>query len=102
MRYTILAGNQMSKIFSVTKDNDDIPVLMLSKPLSSEIVTQGGQFLYCLVDFRAISVLLRDNNMEATGEVYLVNKEGLFLSTSRFGAKILETKISMKKTIARR
>jgi len=92
-------GIKMSKIFSVTKDNDDIPVLMLSKPLSSGTVTQGGHFLYCLVDFSAISKLLKENNMEDTGEVYLVNEEGLFLSTSRFGAKPLETKISMKEQL---
>jgi len=92
-------GIKMPKIFSMTKNNNYIPVLMLSKPLSSGTVTKDRHFLYCLIDFRSISVLLRDNNMEATGEVYLVNEEGLFLSTSRFGAKILETKISMKKQL---
>ncbi|WP_428160441.1 sensor histidine kinase [Desulfobacter sp.] len=92
-------GMKMPKIFGMTKDNDYIPVLMLSTPLSSGTATKDRHFLYCLIDFRSISVLLRDNNMEATGEVYLVNKEGLFLSTSRFGAKTLETKIPMEKQL---
>jgi signal transduction histidine kinase len=92
-------GIKMSKLFNITKNDNYIPVLMLSKPLSSGTATKDRYFLYCLVDFTAISVLLRDNNMEATGEVYLVNNEGLFLSASRFGAKTLETKISLKKQL---
>ena len=90
-------GTEISNIFSITKGNEQLPVLMISKPLSSDTVTGDAHFFYCLVDFRAISVLLKENNMEDTGEVYLVDRQGWFLSASRFGARILETRIAMEK-----
>jgi signal transduction histidine kinase len=89
-------GTKIQNIFSITKDNDQIPVLMISKPLPSDTATGEAHFFYGLVDFTAISVLLKENNMEDTGEVYLVDQEGWFLSASRFGARILETRISME------
>lgn len=80
------------KIFGRDKLN---PVLMLSKRLTN----QNGndpQYLSALVDFRFIDALLKENNIEDTGEVYLVNEEGLFLSTSRFGVKALQNKIPIQ------
>ncbi len=88
-------GINISKIFIITKNNGRIPVLMLSKSFPQDKATGDVRFLCCLVDFRVINRLLKENNMEDTGEVYLVDEEGLFLSTSRFGAKTLETRISM-------
>lgn len=92
-------GTKIPKIFSLTVDNDPVPVLMISKPLSLDTETGEARFLYGLVDFRAISMLLKENNIEDTGEVYLVEKEGWFLSTSRFGARIFETRISLEKIL---
>jgi signal transduction histidine kinase len=92
-------GTEITKIFTITKNNDQIPVLMLSKPLPPDPATGEAHFLYSLVDFRTISVLLQENNMEDTGEVYLVDEQGWFLSTSRFGAKTLETWVSIKKPV---
>lgn len=88
-------GANISRIFSIVKNNDKIPVLMLSKPIPADEVTDETRFLCSLVDFRAISVLLKENNMEDTGEVYLVDQGGWFLSTSRFGAKTLETRVNI-------
>ncbi len=90
-------GTKIPNIFRITKGHEQVPVLMISKPLSSDTEAGEAHFLYGLVDFRAISVLLKENNMEDTGEVYLVDHDGSFLSTSRFGARILETRISMEK-----
>lgn len=88
-------GTKVSTVFNIPENNTQIPVLLLTKPLPPAKTKGDGHFLCSLVDFRAISSLLKENNMENTGEVYLVDQEGWFLSTSRFGAKALETRISM-------
>ena len=88
-------GAQISKIVSMTKDRESIPVLMLAKRLAPDSASGESRLLFGLVDFRVINVLLRKNNMEDTGEVYLVDKDGWFLSTSRLGAKALESRIRM-------
>lgn len=88
-------GTKITKIFKITKNNEQLPVLMLSKSLLLNTAKDELHFLCGLVDFRAVSVLLQENKMEDTGEVYLIDEAGWFLSTSRFGAKTLETRISM-------
>lgn len=47
-----------------------------------------------LVDFRCIDGMLKENSIEDTGEVYLVDQEGWFLTRSRFGAKPLLDKMA--------
>jgi len=90
-------GIRIQKIFKVSDKDKVIPVLILSKRLTNQN-GDAPQSLYTLVDFRFIDVLLKENNIEDTGEVYLVNEDGLFLSNSRFGAKALQTKISIQET----
>jgi signal transduction histidine kinase len=88
-------GVRIQKKIKVSDKDKLNPVLMLSKKLTN----QNGidpKYLYTLVDFRFIDALLKENNIEDTGEVYLVNEEGWFLSTSRFGAKALQSKISIQ------
>lgn len=89
-------GAKIAKIFTLHSEDGQIPVLMLSKPLLQNTTTGETHFLCSLVDFRAIAFLLNEQNMEDTGEVYLVDEKGWFLSTSRFGAKTLETRVSMR------
>ncbi len=91
-------GVQVLGIFKDSDKGNSKPVLILSKKLTNQN-GDAPQYLYTLVDFRFIDVLLKESNIEDTGEVYLINEEGWFLSTSRFGAKALETKISIQKTL---
>jgi len=88
-------GMKIARIFSIRKGNDRIPALLLLKPLESNKAINEALFLCSLVDFRAVSLRLKENNMEDTGEVYLVDEDGWFLSTSRFGAKTFKTRVSM-------
>ncbi len=88
---------RIQKIFKISKNNNSIPVLMLSQRLENP-TENDPLYLYCLVDFRSIDALLKENNIEDTGEVYLINDDGWFLSSSRFGAKALETKMVLQET----
>jgi signal transduction histidine kinase len=88
-------GVQIHKIFTVSDKDSINPVLMMSKRLAAQKGNDPKR-LYALVDFRFIDLLLKKNNIEDTGEVYLVNQEGWFLSNSRFGAKALQNKISIQ------
>ena len=90
---------RIQKIFKISKNNESIPVLMLSQELANKS-GDNSQYLYTLVDFRSIDVLLKENNIEDTGEVYLINGEGWFLSSSRFGAKALQNKITLQETLS--
>ncbi len=90
-------GVRIQKIFNASDGDNLNPVLILSKRLTNQS-GDAPQYLFTLIDFRFIDVLLKENNIEDTGEVYLVNEEGWFLSSSRFGAKALQTKISIQET----
>ncbi|MBU0972287.1 MAG: histidine kinase, partial [Proteobacteria bacterium] len=88
-------GVRIQKKIKLLGPDKSTPVLMISKRLTNQNGTDT-KYLYALVDFRFIDALLNENNIEDTGETYLVNQEGLFLSTSRFGAKALQSKISIQ------
>lgn len=88
-------GVRVQKIFKLSDRDNVIPVLILSQKLANPN-GDTPQYLYTLVDFRFIDGLLKANNIENTGEVYLVNAEGWFLSTSRFGARALQTRIPLQ------
>ncbi|MDD9302568.1 MAG: histidine kinase [Desulfobacter sp.] len=88
-------GVQAGTLFLLADKDQLNPVLILSKKLTNQN-EDDPKYLYTMVDFRFIDVLLKENNIEDTGEVYLVNKGGWFLSASRFGAKALQTKISIQ------
>ena len=90
-------GVRIQKIFNASHGDSINPVLILSKRLANQS-NPDPQYLFTLIDFRFIDGLLRENNIEDTGEVYLVNQEGWFLSSSRFGAKVLQTKISIQES----
>lgn len=85
----------ISNIFMLEIDEEQIvvPAFMSCKPIMDETANRCGS-LCALVDFRIVDSMLRKSNIEVTGEVYLVDKDGLFLTGSRFGAKALVDRIS--------
>ncbi|WP_300465461.1 PAS domain-containing sensor histidine kinase [Desulfobacula sp.] len=87
-------GTGVNDVFMFTMDQEQIPTLLSCISILSGAKENCGH-LCALIDFRFIGSLLRKSNIEATGEAYLVDKKGRFLSTSRFGAKALNNNISM-------
>jgi len=83
------------KVFMFGSGQTRIPAIMICSPIRNASEENCGQ-LCALVDFRRIDTLLRKSNIEVTGEVYLVDKTGRFLSASRFGARALKDQISME------
>lgn len=79
-------------IFNI--ENEQIPSLVICAPLLKGTEHHLGS-VCALVDFRHIDSILRKSNIENTGEVYLIDENGRFLSSSRFGAKALRDHISM-------
>jgi len=86
---------KFSRIFLLTVDHEKIPVFMIQSPGMNKN-TDNRWNICAVVDFRLVDSMMRKSNIEITGEVYLVNKEGLFLTGSRFGAKALVDRISTK------
>ncbi len=87
-------STQVKNVFMFNIGQKQIPVLMIKAPMFNDSEKPCGH-LCALVDFRLIGSLLKKSNIEVTGEVYLVDKKGKFLSASRFGAKALINNISM-------
>lgn len=81
-------------VFMFTTRQEQIPVLMICAPMLNNSKVSCGH-LCALIDFRLVGSLLKKSNIEVTGEVYLVDRKGKFLSASRFGAKALIDHISM-------
>lgn len=84
-------GAEITEVVELSQNDDSIPVLMLSRHFADP-AGNGSLVLTVLVDFRHIDALLRKNNIDATGEVYLIDRKGVFLSGSRFGAKALQSR----------
>jgi signal transduction histidine kinase len=88
------AGKDTNQVFMLVRDQEEIPVAAICSPMADGFQKPCGS-LCALVDFRLVSALLKKSNIEITGEVYLVDETGIFLSDSRFGAKALKDKISV-------
>jgi two-component system, NtrC family, sensor kinase len=88
------SGTCVKKIFMFTNGPEQIPTLMICTSILAGS-KESYRHLCALVDFRLVGKLLIKSNIEVTGEVYLVDKIGNFLSASRFGAKTLKDNISM-------
>ncbi|MCK5836579.1 MAG: histidine kinase, partial [Desulfobacula sp.] len=80
-------------IFMFAIGNRQIPTLMICTRIQ-ENSEENCMHLCGLIDFRLVEAVLRKSNIEETGEVYLVDTNGRFLSASRFGAKALVDRIS--------
>lgn len=82
------------KVFMFDNGQTLVPALMICSPIQNAAEENCGH-LCALVDFRRMDILLKKSNIEVTGEVYLVDEAGRFLSASRFGARALKDQISM-------
>ena len=87
-------GADIKDIFMLSIDKIQIPALMICMPIQ-ETSQAGCGRLCAVVDFRVVGSLLEKSHIEVTGEVYLVDGSGRFLSSSRFGARALRDHISM-------
>ncbi|MCP4115786.1 MAG: histidine kinase [Desulfobacteraceae bacterium] len=81
-------------VFMFDSGRGRVPALMICSPIGDAARENCGH-LCALVDFSRIDNLLGKSNIEVTGEVYLVDETGRFLSASRFGARALKDDISM-------
>ncbi|MHB8908562.1 MAG: sensor histidine kinase [Syntrophales bacterium] len=86
------AGTKASDIFLHNEQEAPIPAILLSTPVLNRKRREIGT-LFALVDFGPVNQVLKKTVLERTGEVYLVNREGYFLSSSRFGVAILRDRI---------
>jgi len=84
---------ETSDVFLIRTSTADTPVFAIC----SDIEGDEGRFkhLCSIVDFRYVSAILKESEIEGTGEVYIVNKNGYFLSASRFGAKTLKDRVPL-------
>ena len=89
-----LLGVSVNNVFMFIYGQKQIPALMICTSIQEDS-KEHCRHLCGLVDFRIVEDLLRKSNIEATGEVYLIDKKGRFLSSSRFGAKVLVDNISI-------
>ena len=69
------------------------PQIVVSTPLFDSNKKLAGA-LGAIVDFRPIESMLKKAEVGKTGEVYLVNRQGYFVTSTRLGATILEDRIS--------
>lgn len=92
---TVWMGAAFTDIFTCHLQGRTLPALMICKPVPPAPEDQCAR-LCTVIDFRFVDVLLRKSNIEETGEVYLVDDTGRFLSSSRFGARALKDVIAME------
>lgn len=85
------AGDWTSDVFLLDYSGEKIPVILMSTPAYSHDRRQIAT-LFTLIDFRHVADTM-NTVIEKTGEVYLVNRNGYFISSSRFGVEILKDKI---------
>lgn len=83
--------DRASDVFLLDYSGEKIPVLLLSTPVYGYDRHRMGT-LFSLIDFRHVADTIK-TVIEKTGEVYLVNRNGYFISSSRFGVEILKDKI---------
>jgi len=58
--------------------------LLVTVPLAS-LNGRGMALLGATIDFQGIEHVMKDTSIGSTGEVYLINKDGVFLTTTRAG-----------------
>ncbi|MEE4362657.1 MAG: ATP-binding protein [Desulfotignum sp.] len=87
-------GASFTDIFAFPFGQEKIPALVICTPIAAA-PEKNCTRLCAVIDFRFVDVLLRKSNIEDTGEVYLVDDTGRFLSASRFGARALADTIAI-------
>lgn len=92
------SGDAASDVFLLKVEDREIPVILMSTPVPD---TDGwpATTLFAVVDFRDTTDTW-NTAIGKTGEVYLVNQKGYFISSSRFGVEVLKDSIppSLQKT----
>ncbi|MBU4580926.1 MAG: histidine kinase [Proteobacteria bacterium] len=81
-----------SDVFLLDYRGVSVPVILLSTPIVDSHRQRSGT-LFALVDFGHMENVLKNTVIKKTGEVYLVNQSGYFISPSRFSVKILKDRI---------
>ena len=85
----------ISDVFLHDQGQKKVPAILISVP----VIGRDGainQVLAACVDFSKIDMSLSKTEIGRTGEVYLVNKNGYFITSSRLGAKILEDRVPIQ------
>ncbi|HOO56729.1 MAG TPA: ATP-binding protein [bacterium] len=80
----------ISDVFLWGDSEKSVPAVIVCAVV--ERIETEKEHLCGTVDFSYINNILKESEIEGTGEVYVVNREGYFLTASRFGAQILEDK----------
>lgn len=82
----------ISAVFSYPSSHGDIPVMLAAVPLRGRTRKEGGVAV-AVVDFRPIETYVRQTRFEKTGELYLADGAGRFLTTPRLGGEALPERV---------
>ncbi len=83
-------GEHVSDVFLYS--NERFPAVVVTVPVRADDGALTG-VVGAVVDFRTIDSSLQQSGIGRTGEVYLVNRDGFFITGSRLGAKVLIDRI---------
>lgn len=83
-------GDYISDVF--LSGHDKKPLLIMSTPIKDAHGSVRG-VAAAKIDFSHVSRILQSTELGKTGEVYLINRAGYFLTHSRLGGKVLEDRI---------
>lgn len=90
-------GVYFSDVFLYPYTENSIPAIITAVAYFDENNNRAG-FLAAVVDLRLLEIYLKKSPIEQTGEIYLVNSKGYFITSSRHGAQILKDKIQLHST----
>ena len=88
----------MGNVFLVHSNDKEVPAILISIPIVSRDESSRRVLAAC-VDFSKIDISLSKTEIGMTGEVYLVDKDGRFITSSRLGAKILKDRVPIQEKI---
>lgn len=88
--HSILGGMNPGEVSLIRPSppwEDEGPVLVAAAPIMGENALPAGAVALCM-STRELSTLLSDMRVGQTGEAYLIDREGFFITPSRFGAEL--------------
>jgi len=71
------------------------PGLQVSTPVFHHQTKKINAVLLCLIDLTSIERLFSETMIEQTGEVYILDHQGRFLTSTRFGVKPMSQRIDL-------
>jgi PAS domain S-box-containing protein len=89
----LLGRERRGDVFLWREANE--PVIAMSVPVK-EAPTRVGKAVVGYVSFSQIGALLRGFEVGKTGEAYLIDREGRFLTQTRLGGRLLEDRVPEK------